>query len=58
MPDNELIKILNRLGIDLNKCSKEEAVRIINEKIGEEKRKLAEINKKLIEIYQYEIKKR
>jgi hypothetical protein len=58
MVDKLFIKKLNRLGIDLHKCSREEAIRIINEKIGEEQQKLAEANKKLIEIYQKEIKKR
>ena len=58
MVDKLFIKKLNRLGIDLHKCSREEAIRIINEKIEEEQQKLAEANKKLIEIYQKEIKKR
>ncbi|MGA2553398.1 MAG: hypothetical protein ABSF20_01275 [Smithella sp.] len=58
MVDKIFIKQLNRLGIDLNKCSREEAIRIINEKIEEEQQKLAEANKKLTEIYQKEIKKR
>jgi len=58
MVDKLFIKKLNRLGIDLNKCSREEAIKIVNKKIEEEQQKLAEANKKLIEIYQKEIKKR
>jgi hypothetical protein len=58
MVDKLFIKKLNRLGIDLHKCSREEAINIINEKIEEAKQKLAEANKKLIKIYQKEIKKR
>ncbi|MGO8716836.1 MAG: hypothetical protein ACLPSL_08005 [Smithella sp.] len=57
MVDKLFIKELNRLGIDLQKCSREEAIKIVNEKIEEAKKKLAEANKKLIEIYQKEIKK-
>ncbi len=58
MVDKKFIKQLNRLGIDLNKCSREEAIKIVNEKIEEEKQKLAETNKKLINIYKEEMKKR
>jgi hypothetical protein len=58
MVDKLFIKKLNRLGIDLHECSREEAIKIVNKKIEEEKQKLAEANKKLIEIYQKEIKKR
>jgi hypothetical protein len=58
MVDKLFIKKLNRLGIDLHKCSREEAIKIVNKKIEEEQQKLAEVNKKLIEIYQKEIKKR
>ena len=58
MFDKLFIKKLKKLGIDFHKCSTEEAIRIVNEKIEEEKQKLAEINKRLIEIYQEEIKKR
>ena len=58
MVDKLFIKKLNRLGIDLHKCSREEAVKIVNEKIEEAKQKLAEANKKLIDIYKEEMKKR
>ena len=58
MVDKLFIKKLNRLGIDLNKCSREEAIKIVNEKIEEAKQKLAEANKKLIDIYKEEMKKR
>jgi len=58
MVDKIFIKILNQLGIDLHKCSREEAIEIVNKKIEEEKQKLAAANKKLIEIYRKEIKKR
>ena len=58
MVDKLFIKKLNRLGIDLNKCSREEAIEIVNDKIEEAKQKLAEANEKLIKIYQKEMKKR
>jgi len=58
MFDNLFIKKLNRLGIDLNKCSREEAIKIVNKKIEKDRQKLAGANKKLIEIYQKELKKR
>ena len=58
MVDKLFIKKLNRLGNALHKCSREEANNIINKNIEEEKQKLAEANKKLIQIYQKEIKKR
>jgi len=58
MVDKLFIKKLDKLGIDLNKCSREEAIRIVNEKIKEEEQKLAEAKKKLIKIYQEEMKKR
>jgi len=58
MVDRLFIKELNRLGIDLNKCSREEAIEIINDKIEEAKQKLTEANKKLIDIYKEEIKKK
>jgi|GEM_PF-2290836 len=56
MFEKHFIKQLNRIGIDINKCLKEEAIEIINKKIGEEKQKLEEAKKKLIKIYQEEIK--
>lgn len=58
MVDKLFIKKLNRLGIDLNKCSREEAIKIVNEKIEEAKKILVEANKKLIDIYKEEMKKR
>ena len=58
MVDKLFIKELNRLGIDLHKCSGEEAIKIVNKIIEEARQKLAEANKKLIEIYQKEIRKR
>ena len=35
MVDKLFIKELNRLGIDLHKCSREEAIKIVNKKIEE-----------------------
>ena len=58
MVDKLFIKELNRLGIELHKCSREEAIKIVNKKIEEARQELAEANKKLIEIYQKELKKR
>ena len=49
---------LKRIGIDLNKCTKEEAIKFLDEKIEEEKKNMIDANKKLTEIYQNKLRKR
>ena len=58
MNEKYFIKQLNRLGIDLDQCSTDDAIKIVDTKIKEARQEIVKANKILIEIYKEELRKK